>query len=80
VPIANEPADELHARLDDLESGDAEIVPLEIGVPDSRELRPRHVQRLSASDDQHRYRHDSRRFHAHLLLAALVISAPPGVI
>src|ERR1700738_5046243 len=49
---------EPHARLDDLASGDAEIVPLEIGALDSRVLRPRHLQRQTASDDQHRYRHD----------------------
>src|SRR5712691_10831137 len=36
---------ELYARLDDLASGEAEIVPLEIGALDSRLLRPRHVQR-----------------------------------
>ena len=36
------------ARLDDLASGDAEIVPLEVGARDSRLLRPRHVQRQAA--------------------------------
>jgi hypothetical protein len=54
---------ELHARLDDLASGDAEIVPLEIGALDSRLLRLRDVQRQTDSDGQDRYRHDSRRFH-----------------
>jgi hypothetical protein len=35
---------------------------LEIGAADSRLLRPNHVQRQTASDDQHRNRHHSRRF------------------
>ena len=43
--------------------GTLEIVPLEIGALDSRLLRLRHVQRQTASDDQHRYGHDSNRFH-----------------
>src|SRR5271157_4179775 len=60
---------ELHARLDDLASGDAEIVPLEIGALDSRLLRPRYVQRQTASNDQHRYCHASSRFHVDLLLS-----------
>jgi hypothetical protein len=58
---------ELDTRLDDLASGDAEIVPLEIGALDSRLLRLRHVQRQAASDDQHHYRHDSYRFHVDVL-------------
>ena len=48
-------------RLDGLASGDAEIVPLEVVARDSRLLRQRHVQRQTAADDQHRYRHDSSR-------------------
>jgi hypothetical protein len=36
---------------------------LEISPLDSRLLRPRHLQHQTASDDQHRYRHDSSRFH-----------------
>ena len=47
---------EVDAHLDDLASGDAEIVPLEIGSLDSRLLRLRHVQRQTACDDQQRYR------------------------
>ena len=54
---------ELHACLDDLAPGGAEIVPLEVGAGDSRRLRPRRVQRQTDSDHQHRSRHDSRRFH-----------------
>jgi len=38
-----------------------------IGAPDSRLLRPRHLQRQTASDGQHRYRHDSCRFHVDLV-------------
>jgi hypothetical protein len=57
----------LHNRLDDLASGDAEVVLLEIGAIDSRLLRPRHIQRQTASDDQRRYRNDSSRFHVDLL-------------
>jgi hypothetical protein len=45
---------ELDARLDDLASGDAQIAPLEIGALESRLLRPRHVQRQTAPEDQHR--------------------------
>jgi len=41
------------ARLHDLAFRDAQIVPLEIGALDSRLLRPRRVQRQTASDDQH---------------------------
>jgi hypothetical protein len=47
----------------DLASGGAEIVPLELGAPDARPLRQRHVQRQTASDDQRYFGHDSRRFH-----------------
>lgn len=54
---------ELDAHLDDLASGDAEIVPLELGAPDSRRLRPRYVERQTDSGDQHRDRQDSLRFH-----------------
>jgi hypothetical protein len=51
-------------HLDHLAPGDAQIVPLEIGALDvSQLLRPRHVQRQSTSDQQHRYRNDSSRFH-----------------
>ena len=67
VPGERHSRREVDAHLDDLASGDAEIVPLEIGALDSRLLRPRHVQRQTASDDQHRYRHDSSRFHVDLL-------------
>ena len=54
-------------HLDDLASGDAEIVPLEIGARDSRRLRLRHAQRQGACDDRHRYRDDSSRFYVNLL-------------
>jgi hypothetical protein len=45
---------EFDTHLDDLASRDAEIVPLEVVARDSRLLRPRHVQRQAAADDQHR--------------------------
>ena len=50
------PGGKIDAHLDDLASGDAQIVPLEIGALDSRQLRPRHVQRQTAYDDHHGYR------------------------
>jgi hypothetical protein len=53
----------LEAYLNDLASGDAQIVPLEFDTSESRLLRPGHVQRQAASGDQHRYRHNSSRFH-----------------
>ena len=56
------PRGEIDAHLDHLASRDAEIVPQQIGARDSRLLRLRHVQRQAASDDQHRYRHDSSSF------------------
>src|SRR5215213_8517863 len=59
---------EVDAHLDDLASGNAEIVPLKLGALDSRLLRPRHAQRQTASYDQHRYRQDSLRFHGDPLL------------
>src|ERR1700694_1527828 len=51
------------AHLDGLASGDAEIVPLQVGPLDSRLLSLRYVQRQNASDDQRRYRHDSHGLH-----------------
>jgi hypothetical protein len=54
---------EIHAHLDDLASGDAEIVPLQSGALDSSLLRPRHVKRQTAYGEQHRYRDDSSRLH-----------------
>src|SRR5262245_40741842 len=54
---------EVNAHLDDLASGDAEIVPLEIGAFDSRLLRRCPLQHQTACDDQYRDRHDSSRFH-----------------
>src|SRR6185312_2389911 len=58
---------EFDTHLDDLASRDTEIVPLEIGALDSLLLRQRHVQRQTACYHQHRYRHDSSRFHVNLL-------------
>src|SRR5262249_3418921 len=58
---------ELNAHLDNLASGDTEIVPLEIATLDSRLLRLRRTKRQTACDDQHRCRHDSSRFHVDLL-------------
>jgi len=56
-----------HARLDELASGGAEIVPLEIDAPRSRQLRLRHLQRQTTCGDQHRYRHDSSHVHVEFL-------------
>jgi len=56
------------AQLDDLASGNAEIMPLQVSSFGSRLLRLRHVQRQTASDDQHRYyRYNSSRFHVDIL-------------
>jgi hypothetical protein len=53
---------EVDPHLDHLASGDAEIVPLEIGALDVRLLRQR-VQRQTACYHQRQCRHDSSRFH-----------------
>ena len=45
---------DLDAHLDDLASGNAQIVPLEIGALDSRLLRPGDVQRQTADDNERR--------------------------
>ena len=58
---------EFDAHLDDLASGDTEIVPLEIGALDSRRLRLRYMQRQTACENQRRYRYDSSRFHVDLI-------------
>jgi hypothetical protein len=58
---------EVDAHLDNLAAGGAEIVPLQVGSFGSRLLRPRHVQRQTACDDQQGYRDDSSRFHLDLL-------------
>ena len=57
---------ELDAHLYDLTSRDAEIVPLEIDAGDARLLRPRHVRRQAASDDQPHYGHEVHRAHEDL--------------
>ena len=49
VPRGRDSRVELDDHLDDLASGDAEIVPLEIDALDCRLLRPRHLQRQTAS-------------------------------
>ncbi len=54
---------ELDDHLDDLASGDAQVVPLEIDAPGSDELRLRHVQRQAGGGDQRRDCNDSSRFH-----------------
>src|SRR5829696_10552273 len=51
VPAERYARAEVDAHLDDLASGDAEIVLLEIGPLDSRLLRSRHVRPQTGSDD-----------------------------
>src|SRR5262245_57841328 len=63
VPRERHSRVEVDSHLDDLASGDAEIVPLEIGAFDSRLLRRGHLQHHTADDHQRRDRHDSSRFH-----------------
>jgi hypothetical protein len=67
VPGSDIPRVEVDAHLDDLASGRAEIVPLQVGSFGSRLLSPCHVQRESACDDQHRCRDDSNHLHGYLL-------------
>ena len=55
VPGGRHPSVDFDDRLDDLASGDAEIVPLEIDAFDSCRLRPRHVQNQTARDDDRRH-------------------------
>ena len=66
VPDGRHPRVEFDDRLDDLASGDAEIVPLEIDAYDSCLLRPRHVQNQTARDDDRRHHRHSRRSHVNL--------------
>jgi hypothetical protein len=65
---------------DDLASGDAEIVPLQIGALDSRLLRQRDVQRQTASDDQRRDCRDSYRLHVGTLplIVSTVLNTAPS--
>jgi hypothetical protein len=67
VPAERRPWGKIDAHLDDLASGDAEIVPQEIGALDSRLLHLRRVQCETACDQQHSLRNDSRRFHVDFL-------------
>src|SRR5882724_5619912 len=67
VPAECRSLGEIDACLDDLESGSAEIVPLQIGALGARLLRQRYVQRQTATDDQRRCRRDPSRFHVDLL-------------
>ena len=55
VPRGRHPWVEFDDRLDDLASGDAEIVPLEIDASGSCLLRLRHVQNETARDNDHRH-------------------------
>ena len=52
MPGERHPRREINAHLDDLTSGDTQVVPHDIVALDSR-LRLRHVQRQTGSDDQH---------------------------
>ena len=61
------PRVEVDAHLDDLASGSAEIVPLQVGSFGSRLLRRRQVQRQSACDAHPRHCNDSSRFHVILI-------------
>jgi pimeloyl-ACP methyl ester carboxylesterase len=63
VPAERHSRVELDPHLDDLTSGDAEIVPLELGAPDARLLRRRQVQRQTAADERRHHARDSLRFH-----------------
>ena len=64
------PRRELYDRLDDLASGDAQVVPLEIDPSGSHLLRLRQVEREAGCGDQRRDCHDSNhssRLHVNLL-------------
>jgi hypothetical protein len=75
VLAERDPWGELDAHLDDLASGVAEIVPLEVGPFDARLLGWRRGQHEAASDDQCRYSRDMYRFHMTLRFLS---SRPPG--
>ena len=81
VPGGRQSRRDVDAHLDDLASGDAEIVPLEIGARESRLLlRRRQVQRQGTADDQHRCRHDTSHLHVDLLSSLTEASVHPCVI
>jgi len=54
---------EIDECLYDFASGDAQIVPLEIGALDTGLLRQRGRQRNATSNEQQRHGDDTRRFH-----------------
>src|SRR5215207_826102 len=63
VPWGDVSRVEIDAYLDDLASGNGEIVALQVGSFGSRLLQRRAFCRQTGSDDQHHYRPQSRRFH-----------------
>jgi hypothetical protein len=67
VPAERYSRAEVDAHLDDLASGDAEIVLLEIGTVDSRLLRSRHVHAQTGSNDDCCDRNALRSLHVNLL-------------
>src|SRR3954466_13840771 len=67
VPAERYSRAEVDAHLDDLASGDAEILLLEIGTFDSRLLRSRRVHAQTGSDDDCCHRNPVRSFHVNLL-------------
>ena len=76
MPGGHHSRGELDEHLDHLASGDAQIVPLEIGTIESRLLRPGDVQRQTASDDQHRCRYDASGCHVAPFLFRVFSAAP----
>jgi hypothetical protein len=63
VPGGGRSRRELDDRLDDLASGDAQVVPLEIDAPRSHWLRQRRVEHEAGCGDQCRDCHNASRFH-----------------
>jgi hypothetical protein len=64
VPAERRSRGEVDPDLDDLASGDAEIVALETGAPDALLLSVGQLRRQAASGDQRRPCQDSRQVHA----------------
>jgi hypothetical protein len=66
VPAERRSRAKVDPHLYDPASGDAEIVPLELGALDALLLRRRQVQRQTTHDEQRHHGRDSRRLHVDL--------------
>src|SRR5262245_30667042 len=80
MPGRRNPRIEFDDGLDDLASGDTELVPLEIDACDSRLLRSRDVQDQTAGDHDRRHEHEWRGSPANPLVDHDAHSVPLLVI